>query len=344
MNFAVINNSRNPDMSVYFRGKKNINSKSLVFAANSFYRDEDQVYLSSISPKNKLTWHFIIDLVIAIFQAINFKIKGINCLLFDNAHISNIPFALAAKLLRLKLVFTIHDWNPHDGKMALPTRLYNWVVEVFLADYFIVFSSIDTDVPFLKLKLSGFQSNFERLKVSNLSFLFFGRIEPYKGLSNLVNIAKKVNTAMPNAIINVMGAGSDKALDNLSALPNVNVVNKFIIEEDLDAELKKTTAVILPYDSATQSGVIIKSFSMGIPVIAYDVGHINNYIDDGADGILVRHGDVRGFVEAMIVISKNFKDFSNRVEKIFIENYSEQALIRQYEELLLKLEEKFEHN
>jgi glycosyltransferase involved in cell wall biosynthesis len=344
MNIVVINNSTNADMAIYFEAKKKLNSKKLIFAANSFYRGKDQVYLSSISPKNKLTWHFIIDCLISIFLAIKMKLKGIDCLLFDTAHISNIPLAFTAKFLKLKLVFTIHDWNPHEGNMAGATRVYNRVVESFLADHFVVFSPIDTDVSCSVLKLSGFKSNFEKSNISNQSFLFFGRVEPYKGLHNLVDIAKKVKCEMPDAVINVMGAGSDKAIDALLALSNVNIVNEFISEDDLNSQLRKTTAVLLPYDSATQSGVIIKSFSLGIPIVAYDVGALKYYVDNGSDGILVKHGDVNSFVAAMIEIRENFTAFSNTAEKNFTENYSEQALVNQYEELLLTLGEYFERN
>ena len=75
MNIAVINNSINPDMAIYFEAKKNIKSKTLIFAANSFYSDKDQVHLSSISPKNKLTWHFFIDCFICVFLAVKLKFK-----------------------------------------------------------------------------------------------------------------------------------------------------------------------------------------------------------------------------------------------------------------------------
>lgn len=344
MNIVIINNSTNPDMAIYYEAKKNLNSKTLIFAANYFYRGKNQVYLSSISPKNKLTWYFFMDCFISLFLAIKLKLKGVHCLLFDTAHISNIPLAIAAKFLGLKLVFTIHDWNPHKGNMTRATRLYNRVVESFLADHFVVFSPADTDVSCTVLKLSGFKSDFEKLNAPNQSFLFFGRIQPYKGLHNLVNIAKKVKIKMPDAVINVMGDGSDMALDDLLALSNVNVTNKFISEDDLNSQLRKTTAVILPYNSATQSGVIIKSFSIGVPVIAFDVGALKDYINNGSDGVLVRHGDVKSFVEAMIHVNKNFTTFSNIVEKNFIKNYSEQALVNQYDEFLLTLGEKFERN
>lgn len=344
MNFLVINNSTNPDMTIYFDAKKNIRSQKITLAANALHRARGRVLLSSISPKNELTWHFFIDCLISLSLAIKIKIKGINCLLFDTAHISNIPLAFAAKFLKMKLVFTIHDWNPHEGNMAGATRLYNRVVENFLADHFIVFSPIDSDVPHSVLTLSGFKSNFAKSKTYNQAYLFFGRVEPYKGLHNLVDIAKKIETKMPSAVINVMGSGSDKAIDSLVEMSNVNVVNEFISEEKLNLQLKKTTAVLLPYDSATQSGVIIKSFSVGVPVIAYDVGALKYYVDDGTDGILVRHGDVSGFVEAMIEISERFTVFSEAVEKKFVRKYSEKALVRQYEDLLATLGVKFERN
>ena len=83
---------------------------------------------------------------------------------------------------------------------------------------------------------------------------------------------------------------------------------------------------------------------MSTPVIAYDVGALKYYVDNGSDGILVRHGDVKSFVEAMINVSDNCSTFSNNAEKSFIKNNSEQALIEHYEELLRTLEEKFERN
>lgn len=343
--FIFVNNSNNPDMVQYFEAKRELKSHKIVFAANRLIcKKNNRILLSSFSKKNELSIWIFVDIILSIYLGFKIKFLGIKIVIFETAHISNLPLAFLAKILGLKLIFTVHDWNPHEGKMARATRLYNRVVEIFLADHFVVFSSINTDVPYSVLKLSGFKSNFEKSKISNQSFLFFGRIEPYKGLHNLVYIANQLKDEMPDAIIDVMGAGSDEALNDLLALSNVNVVNKFIGEEDLNSILRKTTAVLLPYDSATQSGVIIKSFSMGIPVVAFDVGALRYYVDNGSDGIIVRHGDVKSFVAAMIEISENFKAFSNTAEKNFTKYYSEQALVNQYEELLLALGEKFERN
>ena len=143
--------------------------------------------------------------------------------------------------------------------MAGTTRLYNRVVTGFLADHLVVFSPIDSNISHSVLKLFALN---QISKHQIYPQFFFWRIEPYKALHNIIYIAQELKRKMPDAVINVMGAGTDNAIEILQGLTNVNVVNEFISEDDLNMQLRKTTAVILPYDSATQSGVIIKSFSM----------------------------------------------------------------------------------
>jgi glycosyltransferase involved in cell wall biosynthesis len=48
--------------------------------------------------------------------------------------------------------------------------------------------------------------------------------------------------------------------------------------------------VILPYKSATQSGVIVDSYSFSRPCIAFNVGGIKEQIVDGQTGFLVSGG------------------------------------------------------
>jgi glycosyltransferase involved in cell wall biosynthesis len=165
-------------------------------------------------------------------------------------------------------------------------------------------------------------------------FIFFGRMEPYKGLENLIPIAKRLNVLMPNAKIKILGAGFDKSLKELNKLHNIEILNKFVSEKELNNHLKSATAVLLPYNNATQSGVLLKSFSQGVPVVAFDVGAIGSYLQDGYDGYLVKHKDFDNFCDKMLKISKNRSFFYANIKNSFEHRYGIKALVEQYEQLL----------
>lgn len=50
---------------------------------------------------------------------------------------------------------------------------------------------------------------------------------------------------------------------------------------------------ILPYTSATQSGVIVDSYRLSRPVIAFNVGAISEQIEGGVTGFLIEAGKDR---------------------------------------------------
>jgi glycosyltransferase involved in cell wall biosynthesis len=123
-------------------------------------------------------------------------------------------------------------------------------------------------------------------------------------------------------------------LRELEQCENVDVLNTFIPEEQLDKELSEAAVVILPYDSATQSGVVIKSFAFGVPVVAFDVGNLREYISDGLSGRLVKHADLDDFVDAVLDTITNQKRFSEIILNNFDQDFGVQALTSQYSSLL----------
>lgn len=57
--------------------------------------------------------------------------------------------------------------------------------------------------------------------------------------------------------------------------------------------------VLLPYKTASQSGIIPTSFIFGNPIIATKVGALVESIQDGKNGILVNAEDAVSFADAM---------------------------------------------
>lgn len=341
-NIAIINNSNNPDMVEYFNLKKKLPNNNIVYCTNINNIDKkDSTYLSSIAPNNKLSFFLLIDTLIATYLILKFISLNVKFILFDNAHISNIPLAIFAKFVGIKLVFTMHDWIPHEGKMNSAMTMYNCFARKF-SDHLITFSPVENLQNCTVMNLSGFKSNVNYQNENSSSFLFFGRIEPYKGLGDLLEIAKQLLHSMPDAIITVMGKGLDKNLSDLREMPNVELINRFFTEDELQDKLSNSVAVLCPYISATQSGVVLKSFASGVPVIAYDVGSLSHYIKDDYNGILVPERNIDQFVNAIQVMKKNRASFVRNVINDYDSFYDEEAHIDQYSSFIEDLDNRLD--
>jgi glycosyltransferase involved in cell wall biosynthesis len=76
--------------------------------------------------------------------------------------------------------------------------------------------------------------------------------------------------------------------------------------------------VILPYSSATQSGVIVDSYKFGKPVIAFSVGGIKEQIINGETGFLIPNLRIDLFEKALYKISSMTE---NEYDKIMNSSY-----------------------
>ncbi|MCQ0112055.1 glycosyltransferase [Zhouia sp. CL16] len=141
----------------------------------------------------------------------------------------------------------------------------------------------------------------EKSNCNNL--LFFGRIEPYKGIENLYQLGEKLLGHNLNYKIIIAGKGEVPKISNLPS--NITIINNFIPEEELRDLHESALFTVLPYNSATQSGVIIQSFAYGTPVIAYDVGALGEYVDHLKTGILVKHNDFDAIIDFLVNLDQS---------------------------------------
>lgn len=331
---AIICNSINPDLSLYFEKKVRSLKGDCVFFGNKAFKSRLNVRVSSLSPSPRLSFWLLIDSLLSFHVLLQILSMNIRCVVFDTAHISNLPLAFLCKIFRVKLVFTIHDWNPHEGNQSKSVALYNAIIKKYLGDEFIVFSPIDFCKPIHKLTLAGF--DFNGISGKGDYFLFFGRVEPYKGLKHIVKLAHLLIENGYDERIIIAGKGDDPALTELSKLPNVDVINRFIPDDEVHGLIRGCIATILPYDSATQSGVTILSYSYSKPVVAFDVGALSYYIEDGVTGYLVQHNVHSDFVDKMILVKNNYDSFSENISEYF-KRFNSESLVYQYDKLLRKL-------
>jgi len=136
-----------------------------------------------------------------------------------------------------------------------------------------------------------------------LNVLFFGRIEPYKGLEVLLEAARSVTTKVPEVRITCAGAGSGVDREELTSIApegTIELINRYVSTSELSRLFQRAAIVACPYIASSQSGVVLTAFGFDKPVVATDVGGLPEYIKDGQNGLLVPSNDPRRLAEALI--------------------------------------------
>lgn len=120
--------------------------------------------------------------------------------------------------------------------------------------------------------------------------LFFGYVRHYKGLDTLLEAWPKVRERRPGATLVVAGEFYEKpdryeALAKAAGEGAVRMLNRYIPDDEVEALFRAADVTVLPYRSATQSGVTHVAYALGCPVIATRVGGIAETVREGETGL-----------------------------------------------------------
>lgn len=131
------------------------------------------------------------------------------------------------------------------------------------------------------------------LKLNDDKFLlFFGLIRSYKGLHLAIEAMSHLKIKELKIKLLVAGefyANQDKyeSLIKDLKLENIIIVNEFISQKLVPYYFSVANAVVLPYTSATQSGVTQLAMNYECPMIVTNVGGLPEVINHNEDGIIV---------------------------------------------------------
>lgn len=142
------------------------------------------------------------------------------------------------------------------------------------------------------------------MKVANdsVNYLFFGRIDRYKGVPILIDAYKKLSKKHSGISLTIAGSGDitkpDMLLDDVL---NLKLENRWIKDEEIPSffDNESRTITVLPYIDATQSGVIPIAQAVGSLVICTNVGGLPEQVDNGDAGVLVNPNSVDELEAAM---------------------------------------------
>jgi glycosyltransferase involved in cell wall biosynthesis len=143
------------------------------------------------------------------------------------------------------------------------------------------------------------------LGLSRPTALFFGYVREYKGLRHLLRAMPRV---LESTEIDLLVVGEfyddrrkyDRIIEEEGLEDHVHVVAEHVPDESVADYFSAADLVVLPYVSATQSGITQIAFAFGLPVVSTDVGGLTEVVRDGETGYIVKPADERGLASAIV--------------------------------------------
>ena len=160
------------------------------------------------------------------------------------------------------------------------------------------------------------------------AILFFGRIKPYKGLEYLIPAFQKIARGDRDYRLIIAGqlempsdsywASIQKEIQQYVETGQIIARIEFIPDSEIEVYFKAADALILPYKEICQSGVIFLGYNFGLPVLAANVGSLNEDIVEGATGFVFRPEDPIDLARAIeqYFASDLFADLENHRREI----------------------------
>ncbi|MEW6019090.1 MAG: glycosyltransferase family 4 protein [Pseudomonadota bacterium] len=231
------------------------------------------------------------------------------------------------------LVLTAHDWLPHH-----PRPWHRWLFRRFYRQFDRIIVHTPSGRDFLGHELGvdarrvdviphGEYGLFrldpgldqaaarERLGLDGrFWFLFFGRIDPHKGVDTAIRALARMPSASPDdgseagPLPGLMiagdpgpaGAGEYRRLAaGLGVADRVRFFTGHIPVREVQDYFTASDAVLLPYRESSTSGIYHVAMGFEKPVVATAVGGLSDTVRPGVTGLLVPPGDEDALAAAM---------------------------------------------
>jgi len=263
---------------------------------------------------------------------------------------------LTRYLTKAKILMICHNVLPHEKKKIdkiLTKMVYKNV------DFFIVHSEEDLQnlralIPKAKAKRT-YHPTYEYFKTGNKidlhlhskeelnlnqknkTILFFGFVRDYKGLNYLIEAMPKVleKLKVDLLIVGEFWEDKEKYIDLIKQLGienYVHIIDRYVPNEEVDLYFSVADVVVLPYISATQSGIIQIAYGFDKPVITTNVGGLPDVVKDGETGFIVPSGDANALSKAIVSY------FEGNKEREFQVNIKKQKDIFSWDKMVETIE------
>jgi glycosyltransferase involved in cell wall biosynthesis len=149
--------------------------------------------------------------------------------------------------------------------------------------------------------------------------LFFGFIRKYKGLDLLIEALKLLGNDYHLIICGEVYGSFDEyqaIIDKLDLNGQISLFNRYISDQEVADFFAASDVCVLPYRSATQSGIVGISYHFDLPVIASNVGSLKEMIADYNTGLMIEKPEpelIKNGIEKFF--KSDIESFKNNIRK-----------------------------
>ena len=228
------------------------------------------------------------------------------------------------------IVNTLHDPHPHDESTGIAESIFRvlgaWAMKrvqgiVVLNNKDVEYVKDKYHKPVAVIPHAAFSFYSKLAKNVDVSVIkhqicFVGRIEPYKGLDLLVEAFQKKKTKGIKLVIAGGGSISTETLTRISSNTNIQLINRFISDEEMVDIIENSDFMVLPYLRASQSGVIPMSFALGRTVIATRVGALEEQVKEGTGKLVGLDSEcIADAIDTMYATESRIVEMSKRAKE-----------------------------
>ena len=149
-----------------------------------------------------------------------------------------------------------------------------------------------------------------------LSLLQPGYVRDYKGADIAVDAVAHATAEGVDVSLRIVGRFWDVSPDQLTnqakslgIADRVEVEDRYLTDEELAEAIGLAHAVLLPYRSATQSGIVPVALAHGRPIVATAVGGLPEQLNDGVNSVLAMEPTGESVGDAIVTLAASYDRF-----------------------------------
>jgi glycosyltransferase involved in cell wall biosynthesis len=167
------------------------------------------------------------------------------------------------------------------------------------------------------------------------TILFFGLIREYKGLDILLKAFSNLDDTYQLVIAGEPYGSFNEYLSLIDSSPNrerIKLFTRYISDKEVPLFFSAADVCVLPYRSATQSGISAISYHFGLPMITTDVGGLKEAIENPGTGVVVERADevlISNAIKAFFASGRRelyVKNIEREREKLSWSNFTEKLI------------------